>query len=122
MKTKFIFIIQNLYKDQNLSISKIYQDIILGKSDANLGNIYESVIAQTLISNGYKPYYHTYNLEIEGKNKSFEIDFLIERNGKATAIEVKSGKNFDTKSLDNLKKKYPQLTKAVKCKTERKQS
>mgnify|MGYP003308303654 CR=1 FL=1 len=102
-------LLTSIYKNQNVTINKIYQDIILGKSDANLGNIYESIVAQTLIANGYKPSYHAYNLEVDGKNKSFEIDFLIERNGKTTAIEVKSGKNFDTKSLNNLKIKYPQM-------------
>ena len=34
---------------------------------------------------------------------------MFERAGKIVAIEVKSGSNFTTSSLNNLKIKYPQL-------------
>jgi predicted AAA+ superfamily ATPase len=43
------------------------------------------------------------------KEKHYEIDFMFERAGKIVAIEVKSGSNFTTSSLNNLKIKYPQL-------------
>jgi hypothetical protein len=34
---------------------------------------------------------------------------MVESAGKVVAIEVKSGSNFTTSSLNNLKIKYPQL-------------
>lgn len=102
-------LLTSIYKDQSNTIQDIYKKVILDKSDTNLGNVYESAVAQALIANGYKPYYHTYSYCNEGKENNYEIDFMIERMGKIYAIEVKSGKNFLTKSLDNLKYKYPQI-------------
>lgn len=104
-------LVTSIYKEQNATIEEIYKKIILDDSDVNLGSAYESIIAQTLLSNGYKPYYHKY--EIKTKNEKgqdkinkYEIDFMVEHSGKTLAIEVKSGRNFTISSLDNLKKKY----------------
>ena len=102
-------LVTSIYKNQNIGIKDIYKNIIFDKGDNNLGSIYESIVCQTLISNGYNLYYHTYILNEDNKEKHYEIDFITEYQGKTLAIEVKSGKNFTTSSLDNLKKKYPQL-------------
>ena len=64
---------------------------------------------QTLVSNGLSPYYHTYTLKDGEKEKRYEIDFMVEIGSKVAAIEVKSGSNFTTTSLDKLKEKYVQL-------------
>lgn len=102
-------LVTSIYKNQNIGIKDIYKNIIFDKGDNNLGSVYESIVCQTLISNGYNLYYHTYIINEDNKEKHYEIDFITEYLGKTLAIEVKSGKNFTTSSLDNLKKKYPQL-------------
>lgn len=53
----------------------------------NAGGIFENAVAQTLYSNGYDMYYYN-------SNRIGELDFVIEHNGKALPIEVKSGKKY----------------------------
>lgn len=55
--------------------------------EINCGAIFENIVAQELISKGYELYY--FASKVQG-----EVDFLIEHNGKALPIEVKSGKDF----------------------------
>ena len=102
-------LVTSIYKDKTLNVEDIYKKLIFGKINSNFGKIFESIISQTLISNGYTPFYHTYILKEDEKEKHYEIDFMFERAGKIVAIEVKSGSNFTTSSLNNLKIKYPQL-------------
>lgn len=102
-------LVTSIYKDKTLNVEDIYKKLIFGKINSNFGKIFESIISQTLISNGYTPFYHTYIIKEDEKEKHYEIDFMFERAGKIVAIEVKSGSNFTTSSLNNLKIKYPQL-------------
>ena len=55
------------------------------KSDEN--RIYENLAAQELASHDYKLYY--FNSKRQG-----ELDFVIEHNGHALPIEIKSGKDY----------------------------
>lgn len=61
---------------------------ILNKElDINFGAIYENVVAEELRSHGFNIYYYN-------SKKFGEVDFVIEQNGEAVLIEVKSGKNY----------------------------
>ncbi len=62
------------------------------------GGIYENVIADILVKNGYLLYYYK-------PDDSNELEFLIEKNGEVIPIEVKAG-NTITKSLDRFIAKY----------------
>ena len=53
----------------------------------NHGAIYENFVAQELIAHGFDLYY--FNSKRQG-----EIDFVVESEGKALPIEVKSGKDY----------------------------
>lgn len=53
----------------------------------NAGGIYENAVAQELVSKGFNLYYYN-------SNRLGELDFVIERDGKALPIEVKSGKDY----------------------------
>ena len=57
------------------------------------GGIYENVIAECLIKNGYKLYYYK-------PDDNHELEFLIEKNGGVVPIEVKAG-NTASVSLNN---------------------
>lgn len=57
--------------------------------DINNGALFENVVAQQLVANGFSVYYFK-------SKKLGEIDLLIELNGKALPIEVKSGKAYKT--------------------------
>ncbi|MCQ2795965.1 MAG: AAA family ATPase [Bacilli bacterium] len=92
-------------------MNEIYFKFIQGKKIINIGTIFESIVAQQLISKGAKLYCHKFSLlsKEENKTKHYELDFLIEIDFKVTAIEVKSSKNYTTSSLNHIKQKYPQL-------------
>lgn len=55
--------------------------------DINNGALFENVVAQELLCNGFKLYY--FNSKKQG-----ELDFVIELNGKAVPLEIKSGKDY----------------------------
>jgi len=57
------------------------------------GGIYENVIAECLVKNGYKLYYYK-------PDDNHELEFVIEKDGCAVPIEVKAG-NTATISLNN---------------------
>ncbi len=98
--------LSSLMGDANEDSGKTYLKIRAGDIDgANFGILYESLVIQSLVANGRKAFYHTF--ECEGKR--YEIDFVAFIKGKIDAIEVKSTKRFTTSSLSALKNKYPQL-------------
>ena len=96
----------SLIGDTNEDAAKTYLKLRTGKLDgANFGILYESLVAQALVSNGRNIFYHTF----EYKNKRYEIDFVFFSKGKMNVIEVKSTKRFTTSSLSILKEKYSHL-------------
>ena len=98
--------LSSLIGETNEDLNKTYLKIRTGKLDgANFGILYESLVVQSLVCNGRKVFYHTYEYD----KKRYEIDFAYYSNGKMNALEVKSTKRFTLSSLSSLKKKYPQL-------------
>lgn len=95
-----------IYGVNRTDVRGIYQQLILDKLGLNFGVLYETFVAQALVSNGHTPYYYSW-IEKKGENshKRYEIDFLIERNGKVAPIEVKSKNIASTTSLNALIKK-----------------
>lgn len=92
------------FKDKDFTDNIIYEKLLSDKLSANLGYVYENVIAQMLRATGKKLYYHTIPLN-EGK-KYYEIDFLIPDMHKVSPIEVKSSGYKSHKSLDEFCGKY----------------
>lgn len=74
------------------------------KLDANLGYVYENIVAQMLTASGDKLYYYTFPTET-GKH-NYEIDFLLSRGNKICPIEVKSSGYKRHASLDAFCKKF----------------
>ena len=82
----------------------LYQKLFSDKLSANLGYLYENVVATQIASNGYNLYYHTFPNDTGHRN--YEIDFLINMHSKTYPIEVKSSKWKTHPSLDAFSKKY----------------
>ncbi len=82
-------------------LASLYADgiqlkILDNEPSVNFGSVYENVVAQELHAHGFLLYY--YNNKRQG-----ELDFVIERNGEALPLEVKSGKDYDRhKALTNV--------------------
>ncbi len=96
------------FKDRDYTDNEIYRKLLLDKLPANLGYIYENVVAQMLSAAGHRLFYYTFRERIEEdkKPRSYEIDFLISRRDKICPIEVKSSGYQSHKSLDEFHRKY----------------
>jgi len=66
----------------------IQMKILMNELNMNYGAIYENVVAQELKSHGFELYYYN-------NNRTGELDFLVECQGKVLPIEVKSGKDYE---------------------------
>ncbi len=102
-------LISHAFDENELAEENLYKQILLGKLSINEGMIFENAIAQCLVANGYRLFFHTeYNAE--KKRNDIEIDFLISNGSKIKQklfpIEVKSGTKYTTKSLDKFIEKY----------------
>ena len=94
------------FNELGINSNELYKLIMFGKLNSNFGKLFESVVCQSLVSLGITPYYHLYTLNKDNKIKRYEIDFMIQLHGSIVAIEVKSGTNFTTSSLNNINNKY----------------
>lgn len=92
------------FKDKAFTENVIYQKLMSDKLDANLGYVYENIVAQMLTAAGDKLYYYTFPTET-GKH-NYEIDFLLSRGNKVCPIEVKSSGYKRHASLDAFCQKF----------------
>lgn len=70
--------------------------ILNHEKDINFGSVYENAAAQELKAHGFELYY--FNSKKQG-----EIDFVVEQNGNALPVEIKSGKDYTRHAaLDNV--------------------
>jgi predicted AAA+ superfamily ATPase len=90
--------------DKAMIDNVIYQKLLSDKLSADLGYVYENVIAQMLKAAGHELYYYTFPTD-SGKH-NYEIDFLISEGDKISPIEVKSSGYKTHASLDNFCEKY----------------
>lgn len=93
------------FKDKEFTENIIYEKLLSDKLDANLGYLYENVVAQMLRVSGNELFYYTFPKD-KG-NRNYEVDFLISRGNKICPIEVKSSGYKTHTSLDEFVKKFP---------------
>ena len=92
--------------DKDVTENVIYQKLLSDKLSANLGYVYENVVAQMLTAAGSKLFYHTWPTE-SGKH-NYEVDFLLSRGSKIWPLEVKSSGYKTHASLDAFCEKFSQ--------------
>ena len=94
-------ILTNQYSDQ------VKIAILNKEKSINNGALFENVVAQELLANGFNLYYFN-------NKKQGELDFVIELDGKVTPLEIKSGKDYKKHSaLENvLKEKNYEIERA----------
>lgn len=97
------------FKDKKYTENVIYNKLLSDKLEANLGYVYENIVAQMLIAKGDNLFYYT--MASETSNHLHEIDFLISRGDKICPIEVKSGNYRSHKSLDAFWDKFSSSVK-----------
>lgn len=90
--------------DKDVTENLIYEKLLSDKLSANLGYVYENVVAQMLKAAGNKLFYHTWPTE-SGKH-NYEVDFLLSRGAKLWPLEVKSSGYKTHASLDAFCEKF----------------
>lgn len=92
-----------LYSEESL-----YKKLIVDKLSTNLGMIMENAVGQMLAANGHPLRFHEFKFQPKDSNreKAYEVDFLLVRNGKICPVEVKSSGYRAHKSLDYFFEKY----------------
>ena len=90
-------LLMSMYEDS------IAYDVLRGGVDANKGALAENLVACMMRSQGRRLFY--YQVSEQGSER-MELDFVTTMNGRVTAIEVKSGKKRDTRSLNKAMKRF----------------
>ena len=93
-----------MFKDKEFTENEIYRKLLSDKLSANLGYLYENIVAQCLVTGGNELFYHT--IMNESSKHNYEIDFILARKNKIIPIEVKSSGYKTHKSLDVFTEKY----------------
>lgn len=83
--------------DKEFTENTIYEKLLSDKLSANMGYIYENLVAQMLIAAGNELFYYTWDKDNSHK---YEVDFLLSRGNKISPIEVKSSGYKSHASLD----------------------
>lgn len=89
--------------DKSYTENVIYDKLLSDKLEANLGYLYENLVAQMLATAGNELFYYTFPKD---DKHNYEIDFLLSRGNKLVPIEVKSSGYKTHKSLDVFCEKY----------------
>lgn len=89
--------------DKDFTENIIYQKLLGDKLSANMGYVYENLVAQMLRSAGDRLFYYTFPKD---ENHFYEVDFLLSRGQKLCPIEVKSSGYKSHASLDAFCDKY----------------
>ena len=90
--------------DKDVTENVIYQKLLSDKLSADLGYVYENIVAQVLTATGNRLFYHTWPTE-SGKH-NYEVDFLLSRGAKLWPLEVKSSGYKSHASLDAFCEKF----------------
>lgn len=90
--------------DKAVTENVIYQKLLTDKLSADLGYVYENLVAQMFTAAGNRLFYHSWPTE-SGKH-NYEIDFILSHGSKIFPIEVKSSGYKTHASLDAFKAKF----------------
>lgn len=90
--------------DKKFTENIIYEKLLYDKLSADLGYVYENLVAQMLKANGHELYYYTWPSDTS--NHLYEVDFLLSNGTKIVPIEVKSSGYKTHKSLDLFCEKF----------------
>ena len=89
--------------DKDFTENIIYNKLLSDKLSANMGYVYENLVAQMLRASGDRLFYYTFPKD---KTHFYEIDLLLSRGNKLCPIEVKSSGYKTHASLDAFCRKF----------------
>ncbi len=95
-------LVSHAFSEKEIADGELYRRILHDDLSINKGMLFENVIAQILVANGYELFFYTRYSEEKHLNY-IEIDFIISNGSKLKPkiypIEVKSGKRYSVTSL-----------------------
>ena len=103
-------LISHAFNMKTVMGNELYLKLALGKLEVNEGMLVENAVAQMLKAAGHELFFFSKSSATSTEDR-MEIDFLISKpvitnRHNISPIEVKSGKNYTTTSLDKLKAKF----------------
>ena len=87
----------------------IYSKLLSDKLPADLGYLYENVVAQMIASTGRELYYYIWDKP--DSTHHYEVDFLLQDGAKISPFEVKSSARKNHESIDAFCEKYSKHVK-----------
>ena len=93
-----------MFIDRPVTENDVYAKLLSDKLPANLGFLYENLVAQMIAASGRELYYHTW--EKAGSTHYDEVDFLISEGSKVNAFEIKSSGSGKHESIKAFYKKF----------------
>lgn len=93
-----------MFIDRPVTENDVYAKLLSDKLPANLGYLYENLVAQMVTASGRELYYHTW--EKAGSTHYYEVDFLISEGSKINAFEIKSSGVGKHESIKMFYKKF----------------
>ncbi len=91
------------FLDKDFTDNIIYDKLLGDKLEANMGYVYENLVAQMLATAGNSLFYYTFPKD---EKHNYEVDFILSRGNKIVPIEVKSSGYRAHRSLDAFCEKY----------------
>ena len=103
-------LISHAFDEKTIQGEELYQKLMLDKLEINSGMLVENIVAQMFVASGHRLYFYSNNSRTNADDR-MEIDFLVEKPQLTNAhnicpVEVKSGKNYTTVSLNKFCKKF----------------
>lgn len=98
-----------MFIDRPSTENEIYAKLLSDKLPANLGYLYENLVAQMIASTERELYYHTW--EKEGSTHYYEVDFLVSEGSKLNVFEVKTSGTGNHASIKEFAKKFSKNVK-----------
>ena len=92
------------FHDKSITENLIYQKLLTDKLSADLGYVFENLVAQMFKAAGNELFYYTWPRD--GGKHNYEIDFLLSRGSKICPVEVKSSGYKNHPSLDAFFNKF----------------
>lgn len=98
------------FDEKTTTVEELYRRLMLDKLEINKGMLVENIVAQMLVAAGHRLYFFS-SYDKNNAQETMEIDFLIRKPSisnrhNISPIEVKSSKNYATRSLDKFRQKY----------------
>lgn len=100
-----LFVTQ-MFMDRPVAENNIYAKLLSDKLPANLGYLYENLVAQMITASGRELYYHTW--EKHESTHYYEVDFLVSEGSKVNAFEIKSSGTGKHESIKDFCRKFSQ--------------